>query len=114
MRALLAAIRLGAGTRPVGVRRSATSRSRHQLALVHVYPAPHTKRRRAMTMVWTRFNSVMLVLVFLALVSAIGMLATGAHGGALDPPGSPGSTMHTLDDSPVVWDRTLQANNGAP
>jgi hypothetical protein len=45
-----------------------------------------------MAAVWTRFNALMLVLIFVALLAVIGMLATGVRGGPLDPPGAPGST----------------------
>ncbi len=43
-------------------------------------------------MLWMRFNSFMLVLVFLALVGVIAMLASDAYGGPLDPPGPVAST----------------------
>ncbi len=45
-----------------------------------------------MAAVWTRFNSLMLVLVFLALVGVLAMLAAGVRGGPLDPPGPVAST----------------------
>ena len=51
-----------------------------------------------MTTFWTRFNSFMLVLVFLALVGLIGVVARGAYGGGLDPTDPPGSTMKTLQE----------------
>ena len=53
-----------------------------------------------------------------ALAGALGLMlvlvaARAIQAGPLDPPGSPASTMHTLDDSPVVWDRVLSSNDGA-
>jgi hypothetical protein len=67
-----------------------------------------------MASIWTRFNSLMLVLVFLALLAVLGMLATGVRGGPLDPSDPPGSTMKSLDDIPGSWSRALPANDGLP
>ena len=41
---------------------------------------------------WARFNTAMLVLVFLALLALIGMVATRTEGGPLDPSNPPGAT----------------------
>jgi hypothetical protein len=60
-----------------------------------------------------RVNTLLLVLLVLMAGAIIAILATRASGGPLDPPGPPASTMHTLDDSPVVWDRKLDSTNGA-
>src|SRR5262245_8125019 len=61
------------------------------LAIARV-PCASMVRTCPVSAIWMRFNSVMLVLVFLALISIIGMLATDVRGGPLDPPGSPSST----------------------
>jgi hypothetical protein len=66
-----------------------------------------------MTNIWTRFNSVMLVLVFLALLTIIAMLARDAYGGSLDPPGAPSSTGRPLDELTGAWSRKLTSTNGA-
>ncbi|MBI5288553.1 MAG: DUF1566 domain-containing protein [Chloroflexi bacterium] len=39
-------------------------------------------------------------------------LAGVVSGGSLDPPGSPDSTMQTLEHIPGVWDRVLDSTNG--
>jgi hypothetical protein len=63
-----------------------------------------------MTPVWTRFNSVMLVLVLLALVAIIAMLATGVRGGPLDPVSPPGSTDSVrLPGTPISGPTTITA-----
>ena len=54
---------------------------------------------------WALAGALALALVLVA--------ARVIQAGPLDPPGAPASTMHTLDDSPVVWDRALAANDGA-
>lgn len=45
-----------------------------------------------MATIWSRINTLLLLLVLLALAAIIGMLATRAEGGPLDPGGAPGST----------------------
>jgi hypothetical protein len=45
-----------------------------------------------MAAVWSRVNTILLVLLLLAVLSLIAMFATGVHGGPLDPPLAPGST----------------------
>lgn len=45
-------------------------------------------------------------LLFAASMSGI------VQGGALDPPGAPGSTMKSLDDVPPAWHQTLSASGG--
>ena len=45
-------------------------------------------------------------LLFAASMSGI------VQGGALDPPGAPGSTMKSLDDVPPAWNQTLSATGG--
>ena len=64
-----------------------------------------------MAAVWTRFNSLMLVLVFLALLAVIAMLATTARGGPLDPPAAPASSGVPIDEA-GSWSRTLSAAGG--
>jgi hypothetical protein len=63
---------------------------------------------------FSRIQSFLLVVLVLMAASVIAFLAHGAAGGSLDPPGAPASTMHTLGDTPPVWDQVLNAANGAP
>ena len=60
-----------------------------------------------------RATNTLLVAILAVGIAVVAMLATGARGGPLDPTAAPASTMHTLDDSPVVWGRALPANDGA-
>ena len=59
-----------------------------------------------------RVTTTLLVLVLVSLLAVAGMLATGARGGPLDPPGAPDSTMQSLDDIPGSWSRSLPASDG--
>jgi hypothetical protein len=61
----------------------------------------------------SRATNILLILVLAVGIGIVAMLATRVRGGPLDPPGTPASTMHTLDDSPVVWDRSLSSNDGS-
>jgi hypothetical protein len=63
-------------------------------------------------LVSNRATNMLLVIMIAIGIGIVAMLASGARGGPLDPAGTPASTMHTLDDSPVVWDRALPANDG--
>ena len=45
-----------------------------------------------MTAIWTRINTLLLLLVLFALVGLAGMFAAGVLGGPLDPPGPPAAT----------------------
>jgi hypothetical protein len=67
-----------------------------------------------------RINTFLLALVVMMAAAIIGILATRAGAGSLDPPGAPASTMHTLDDVyngvqnvPQVWDQKLDSTNGS-
>lgn len=51
-----------------------------------------------MAAVQNRMTNVLLALVLIALISLIGMVASGVRGGELDPDGPPGSTMRTLTE----------------
>ena len=48
-----------------------------------------------MSMVWTRINTLLLLLVLFALLGVIAMLAARTEGGPLDPTGPPSSTQRT-------------------
>ena len=61
-----------------------------------------------------RTHTILLVLILAVGVGIVAMLASGARGGPLDPPGPPVGTMHTLDDTAPVWDQKLNSTNGAP
>ena len=58
---------------------------------------------------WPRINTVLLLLVLLAVV---GLFATRAFGGPLDPPGPVGSTMRTIDQLLPSWGQTLSSMGG--
>jgi hypothetical protein len=67
-----------------------------------------------------RANTVLLILILAVGIGIVAMLASGARGGPLDPPGAPASTMHTLDELyttannvPQSWDRKLDSTNGS-
>ncbi len=61
--------------------------------------------------VWTRINTVLLLLVLFALLAVIGLLASGARGGSLDPAAGPGSTMKTLSEvEPRIAVQSLAGN----
>jgi hypothetical protein len=45
-------------------------------------------------------------------IGVIAVAARGAHGGPLDPPGTPGPTMLSLDHLPPDWMLKLSAANG--
>lgn len=60
----------------------------------------------------TRATNILLVLILAVGGGIVAMLASAARGGPLDPLAAPAPTMHTLDNSPVVWDRTLAASDG--
>jgi hypothetical protein len=66
------------------------------------------------TSISTRVNTLLLALLVLMAGTIIAIVATRSSAGPLDPPGPPASTMHTLDDSPVVWDQKLNSANGDP
>lgn len=60
-----------------------------------------------------RLNTFLLALLVLLAAAIIGMVATRAGAGSLDPPGPPASTMHTLADTPASWDQVLDSTNGS-
>ena len=60
----------------------------------------------------SRTNTFLLVLILAVGIGLVAMLASGVRGGPLDPSGAPAPSMHTLDNSPVVWDRVIAANDG--
>ncbi len=61
-----------------------------------------------MAMIWTRINTIILLLVLFALLAVIAMLAAGARGGPLDPPAAPGSTDSVrLPGTPISGPTTI-------
>jgi Protein of unknown function (DUF1566) len=66
-----------------------------------------------MATVFNRVNTLLLVLLVLMAAGIIALLAQRASAGPLDPPAAPGSTMHTLGDTPPSWDQVLDSTNGA-
>ena len=54
-----------------------------------------------------RVTNILLILVLAVGIAIVAMLASGARGGPLDPPGAPTSTMKTLDDIPPSWSQVL-------
>ena len=59
-----------------------------------------------------RVTAGLLALVVALLLTIVAMLATGAAGGPLDPPGAPASTMQSLDEIPGSWSRSLASFDG--
>ena len=66
-----------------------------------------------MATVFNRVNTLLLVLVVLVGLAIVALLASRASAGPLNPPAAPGSTMHTLGDTPPSWDQLLDASNGS-
>lgn len=73
-----------------------------------------------MSLITRRLNTFLLALVVLMAAAIIGILATRAGAGSLDPPAAPASTMHTLDDvlgavqnTQPIWDQRFDSTNGS-
>ncbi len=68
-----------------------------------------------MSTIWNRINTVLLLLVLLAV---IGGLATRAWGGPLDPPGAPGATQPQVEPRspipPIGWNGTFPITISQP
>jgi len=64
-----------------------------------------------MNTVWLRINTVAMLLVLFALLTLIGLLATRAEGGPIDPFGPPGPTYHSLGVVPPSWTLALPADD---
>jgi hypothetical protein len=61
-----------------------------------------------MAAVWTRINTVILLLVLFALLALIGMVASGVRGGPLDPADPPASTDSVkLPGTPISGQTTI-------
>lgn len=65
-------------------------------------------------MSWGRINATLLSLILVTGLAIIAMLARSAHGGQLDPPGTPASTMRPLDELLPAWDRAITAVSADP
>jgi hypothetical protein len=63
-----------------------------------------------MAAVWSRINTVILLLVLFALLTLIGMVATGVRGGPLDPSSPPAPTDSVkLPGTPISGQTTISA-----
>src|SRR5437660_6392770 len=60
-----------------------------------------------------RVNTLLLLLVLFTSLALLGVLATRARGGPLDPPGAPAPSGKTLEEIPGSWSRKLPANDGS-
>lgn len=71
-----------------------------------------------MSAIWSRVNTLLLVLVLMGLIAVIGELGTRAWGGPLDPPGAPGPTQPQVEPRspipPVGWDGSFPITISAP
>lgn len=71
-----------------------------------------------MSAIWSRVNTLLLVLVLMGLIAVIGELGTRAWGGPLDPPGAPGATQPQVEPRspipPVGWDGSFPITISAP
>jgi hypothetical protein len=65
-------------------------------------------RGDAVTTIWTRVNTIILLLALFTLLAVLAMLATGARGGPLDPPAPPAATDSVrLPGTPITGPTTI-------